>query len=1438
MASVPLIHAQLVPPHVKNIIRRKRLRELGLSILYHRVTTVVAPAGYGKSVWVSSLPEEPGWPPTAWLSLDRHDTEPSFLLVHLIHAIRKVLPNFGQQTLRTLNSLEDVRRDWSIAVSSLCEEIPIDSKIVLVLDDYYLIEANETICSILEHFIRWLPACAHLVLISRNSLPLNLYNEQLQGELLEIRSSELLFSIEEIWELLSFLGLELAESEVAYIHFCTEGWAAGLRLLSLLLKQSGGDINNTLVALQQKDADLYNYLSYELLGHLPQKLQDFLLDSSLLPYLETRLCEAALQYTDSDAIIKQFHAHGILSLTEGETPVWRLHHLMGEFLSQKAISLRAVDYISSIRHRAAIFLESEGDIDRALEQLAACADWPAMVSLINRHGDDYFVREGRLDALSTWLDRLPQVLLDEDYWLLYFKGMSILYIKPAEALDILSHAADIAGKKEDLKFQIRSLHSMIAIYAFANDIEKLKETSGRIKEAALVLNSAWSRGVVLMGALSQSVWQDDIKRGIQFSLLAEKIKMEPVLQFGYLSCSSIIQYRQGNLTAAREMIEKLLTEPFVQENERWTGQALVIYTMACTLSGNLKKTAETANELLRLGQKYHSHHQTGMAYRRLAHLYLAEGQLELARENLTLSREPLMRGNNIFMALVTDLDLVLLRVRAGENAWELLPEARQILDKLKTMLGGYGMDDYAQSVGGIIAMEAGQLELAREWFEELSRKCEQKGARQTLAGTQLFLARLCFLQGDNNAADKYLRKALGAAQAGKWEYFWDWHPETVYSVCWRALIKNIHPQWAVHLLLRWFPERLYKDACGLLASPDEIPRDGIISLLQNKVRDTGMPVIHLNCLGGFRVFVNGVEIPPSQWKTKKTENVFKYLVMERGSIPKEKIIREIWPEADPHLGNANLKMTLNYVRKALGLNEYVNESVVLRHGMLGLNHKIQIHTDYELFASIAQSALENTGMESPSRTEQLVYAAELYRGVFLPENFNENWTFNVRTHLHHLYLNVMLKLVESYHRQNRPVDAIQDCCRCLILEPAELDRSPAQVPEQGFSELCQAISGALFKEAGNYAEAEKQLLNAYQASKDNKDYLSMCGTAMHLADLYYRKKDYQLEEKYLTIWGETGANTGYEYSREMNYPTLVRVCARCIKKGINADYMNWLISKYFGDANAARIMKAPAQAAADPQTFVWCCFSMPQKARRIKVKLFGSFKLMVDDVEIGENEWKTRKVSGILKHILANPEKTFPREVLATLFWPESNTKAASASLRAALYELKKTLDHFGLAYENEDALITENKNGFYLCSRNPVETDADSFSKLYRQYKSQKLSTEETKELLIRMTNSYDGDFLEGDLYDEHVALLCAHFKSVFVEVSYHLARLCLGDGELEKAETLLLRHMKVDPFDEMACGMLIRLYNSTDQKNRAASLRRQFVKRFEAEMGVKPDI
>jgi hypothetical protein len=181
-----------------------------------------------------------------------------------------------------------------------------------------------------------------------------------------------------------------------------------------------------------------------------------------------------------------------------------------------------------------------------------------MAALIKRHGDRYFLQIGRLDALRSWLGRLPDEVVSGDPWLMYFQGVSILHGHPAEALDILSRATDTAEKKGDLKCQLRALFLMIAAHTFANNLEKVKETTRRIPVVASLIKSSWSRGVVLVAALSRAVWEDNLRRGAWLSWLSGTVKLDPESQMGRLMFSSMIQFRLGNLSAAKKLIEKAL----------------------------------------------------------------------------------------------------------------------------------------------------------------------------------------------------------------------------------------------------------------------------------------------------------------------------------------------------------------------------------------------------------------------------------------------------------------------------------------------------------------------------------------------------------------------------------------------------------------------------------------------------------------------------------------------------------------------------------------------------------------------------------------------------------------------------------------------------------------------------------------------------------------
>ena len=391
---------------------------------------------------------------------------------------------------------------------------------------------------------------------------------------------------------------------------------------------------------------------------------------------------------------------------------------------------------------------------------------------------------------------------------------------------------------------------------------------------------------------------------------------------------------------------------------------------------------------------------------------------------------------------------------------------------------------------------------------------------------------------------------------------------------------------------------------------------------------------------------------------------------------------------------------------------------------------------------------------------------------------------------------------------------------------------------EGFQAALKTVTGALYLREGGIAKAEELLEQAWKWAKSKQALQHMCGTAMHLWALCREKGDTRREKEYLKFFGETSAKKGYVYFREMSFTSLVRTCARCVAENIAPRHMAAVIGTYFGIDAAAILLKEPSATADDPEGFIK---RFPASAARelgkVRIKLFGAFELTVDGNKINPELFKTRKISGIFKYILANPGKTISREKLTAAFWPDSDGRAAQNSLRVALFELRKALAALDMHFDSGKALIAEDGDGLYACRPEAVESDVSRFTAINESLRSGNLPHGDEIAALKELTALYDGDYLEGVDTEDYVTERAYHM-SVYVEASYKLAEYCLSESDTAYAEGLILKHLKIDPFDEKMCGMLIDLYGKTGRASQAASFKKQFTQNFEKEMGVKPEI
>ena len=134
--------------------------------------------------------------PAAWFSLDNGDNDPVDFLSYIISGIQSIHTAFGQSALKLLNSPNKPSVE-SIASLLINEILNINQNFLLVLDDFHLIKSNEVL-KLVTYLLEHIPGNIHIVILTRSDPALSVSRLRSQHQLVELRSSDLSFSANDI----------------------------------------------------------------------------------------------------------------------------------------------------------------------------------------------------------------------------------------------------------------------------------------------------------------------------------------------------------------------------------------------------------------------------------------------------------------------------------------------------------------------------------------------------------------------------------------------------------------------------------------------------------------------------------------------------------------------------------------------------------------------------------------------------------------------------------------------------------------------------------------------------------------------------------------------------------------------------------------------------------------------------------------------------------------------------------------------------------------------------------------------------------------------------------------------------------------------------------------------------------------------------------------
>ncbi len=361
------------------------------------IVALVAPAGYGKTTLLGQLAERSVLP-SAWLSLDQFDNDPSLLFRYLGAALA---PIDGAVAADWSSALDDmstepgwVLRRLAILVST------IRTPFLLVIDQVEAVtdpNAGDLVAAMALN----LPAGSRLALGSRTSLPLRAARLHAAGQLDLVTTDELAMDVEEAGVLLRAMDRDLDDVQLDSLVERTEGWPVGLYLAGLSLDPPNAPASPVHGAAVGDDA-VADYLRAEVVAMLPPATTEFLVRSSVLDRLSAPLCDAVLGVQDSRAVLSSLEQANLLLVALDRERVWfRCHRLLRDVL---AAELRRTEpeIIGRLHDRAAGWFEADGQLELAIEHAMAAGDADRaarLVATVNQQAH----QAGRAETFRRWI---------------------------------------------------------------------------------------------------------------------------------------------------------------------------------------------------------------------------------------------------------------------------------------------------------------------------------------------------------------------------------------------------------------------------------------------------------------------------------------------------------------------------------------------------------------------------------------------------------------------------------------------------------------------------------------------------------------------------------------------------------------------------------------------------------------------------------------------------------------------------------------------------------------------------------------------------------------------------------------------------------------------------------------------------------------------------
>lgn len=995
--------AKLTPPTLSAVYPRTRVFRTLDRAFKRPIVWISAPGGTGKTTLLASYARARKLP-TLWYQLDEGDRDIASFFYYMGLAAKVAAPRY-QKPLPLLTPAYQAGMFTFTANYFRDLFARIKRPSLVVFDNYQEAAGYGMLHEILRKGFDQIPTDVSVAVLSREPPP-DVYTPlRVNGRMTIIGWEELKLTEQESAGIakLRRKRAPLSRALLKTLHQETEGWVAGVVLLT---EQVAEGVVDRAPRAGFATQSIFDYFANEIFLHSGKSTQTLLLKTAFLPKISPSIAAQLTQDSNAGALLRDLTLRNYFTVRHGEES-YEYHPLFRAFLVNRANALYSPQELKALKSYSATLLAESGDVETAIALLLQAEEWAASLRLILRHAPA-LNKQGRTGTLEGWLRKLPDGVLTQTPWALYWLGVCRLAHAPAEARGYFERAFAEFEKQDDSSPLYLSWLRIIESFLFElQDYTPMSlwlDRYATLKEGRKPPNPSIENATTFTYVAALTHAHGEHPDLPIYAERARRLLLEAGEERQLDLAAALIPYYiwRGDVAAATSIVERLQF-PARSESSGSLAQFnwYIWKSMHAADTGAAMESLRAVNDGLALAEATGIHLVDFQLLVNGIYGQLVSGDVLKARELLRrLSALP-HRGPIKGALYSHHVSMVALLEGDSTRAVE---EGRRALDFAKASGLSLGVAAYSMSLAYAYTQQ-GQFEVALETLKEARERSRAIRSKRFTSYCALCEADIYYRRGERELAVRALNEALSLAREGGFLTPACYSRDAAAALFGFALEAGVYPDYVRTLIAK---TRLPP------------PRD---------VLPENWPwPIRIYTFGRFAIMKGDAPLVFSGRTQKKPLELLRAMSAFGGrKVSIQKLAQTLWPETDGDMGKRAVETTVHRLRRLLG-----EDCIVRQESQLTLN------TDYCWVDIAAFDRLVASNAPIQQADDRLQQLLTLYRGEFLDDD-DAPWIALQREKLRSKFLRAVTQLGEILETQGKWARAIDGYRRGIEIDPLAED---------------------------------------------------------------------------------------------------------------------------------------------------------------------------------------------------------------------------------------------------------------------------------------------------------------------------------------------------------------------------------------------------------------